>query len=382
MTTPRPDWPVLRRYDGDHLARIALPLGGIGTGTVSLGGRGDLRDWEVVNRPAKGFTPGWCFFALRVQPEGGKAVTRALEGPLDLSLFEGGSGSTAPNHGLPRFRSAAFEAAYPLGQVLLSDPDVPLDVCLQAFNPLIPGDADRSGLPLVVLRFVLTNRTDKPVSASVCGSLPNFIGNDGTTRAAKGNVNAFRRGGGLAGIFLRSEGVDPQGETWGTMALAALLPLPSQGRGPGGEATHRTAWASLSWGDTLLDFWDDFHGDGQLDEREPGGTDTPMASLAAPVEIGPNGAGAVTFLLTWHFPNRMTWSPGKGGTAAAPGGGCCAEGEACGKDGNPNWIGNHYATRFRDAWDVAVQTEAHLASLEADTVAFVRAFCDATCRTW
>ena len=33
-----PDWPVLKTYDQDHLARIALPLGGIGTGTVSLGG--------------------------------------------------------------------------------------------------------------------------------------------------------------------------------------------------------------------------------------------------------------------------------------------------------------------------------------------------------
>jgi len=47
-------WPVLKRYDSAHLRRVALPIGGIGTGTVSLGGRGDLRDWELMNRPAKG----------------------------------------------------------------------------------------------------------------------------------------------------------------------------------------------------------------------------------------------------------------------------------------------------------------------------------------
>jgi hypothetical protein len=103
-------WPVLTEYDQDHLARIALPLGGIGTGTVSLGGRGDLRDWEVMNRPAKGFTPAgsWRasapFFALHVRVEGGPTVTRCLEGPLEPFQYEGAHSSPAPNHGLPRFR--------------------------------------------------------------------------------------------------------------------------------------------------------------------------------------------------------------------------------------------------------------------------------------
>jgi len=51
------NWPILKRYDQNHLGRIVFPLGGIGTGTVSLGGRGDLRDWEIMNRAAKGFVP-------------------------------------------------------------------------------------------------------------------------------------------------------------------------------------------------------------------------------------------------------------------------------------------------------------------------------------
>src|SRR5512139_3955173 len=86
----RPDWPVLRTYDRDHVDKIALPLGGIGTGTVSLGGRGNLLDWEIMNRPAKGYTPfagqqTGPFFAVHVEGEG-TGFTRALEGPLPLHL--------------------------------------------------------------------------------------------------------------------------------------------------------------------------------------------------------------------------------------------------------------------------------------------------------
>ena len=62
-----PEWPVLNTYDQRHLLRAAMPIGGIGTGTISLGGRGDLRDWEVGNRPAKGFLPKNTFFCINVK---------------------------------------------------------------------------------------------------------------------------------------------------------------------------------------------------------------------------------------------------------------------------------------------------------------------------
>ena len=159
-----PAWPVLRAYRGEHLRRVAMPLGGIGTGTVSLGGRGNLRDWEIVNRPAKGFVPKVpvtrnmteprAFFAARVQAQDQPPVTRLLEGDLDPVDFEGTLGSPAPHHGLPRFAHASFHAAYPLAQLCLSDPDVPVALRLEAFNPLIPGRADDSGLPIAVFRWV------------------------------------------------------------------------------------------------------------------------------------------------------------------------------------------------------------------------------------
>jgi non-lysosomal glucosylceramidase len=351
-------WPILTRYDQDHLARIALPLGGIGTGTVSLGGRGNLHDWEIVNRPAKGFTPPNCFFALYVQPADGPAVTRALEGALHPH-YEGSSGSTAANHGLPRFRSCSFAAAYPFGQVILADPDVPLDVRIEAFNPLIPADAERSGIPVAILRFVLSNPTDRPIVAAVCGSLQNFIGTDGTAGAPSRNVNRFQRvegGAPLQGLALASEGVDPGAEQFGTMALATTA---REG------VTYRTAWAQLSWGNTLLDFWDDFSDDGALEERAAGDADAPVASLAAKLSIPARTTESITFLLSWHFPNRQSWTPGGSGAWLSLG--------AC-ENGAPT-IGNYYTTRYADAWDVAARTAAALPDLERQTLQFVEIFC-------
>ena len=218
-------WPILKRYDEQHLAKIALPLGGIGTGTVSLGGRGDLRDWEIMNRPAKGYVPTRGsfspFFAVFVREADGRTQTRGLEGPIDLSLYEESHGSKAINHGLPRFRGCTFAAAYPLGQVMLSDADMPVDVTLQAFNPLVPGDSEVSGIPVAILRYVLRNKTNQVLEASVCGSLPNFIGNDGSgqtkdwkgdlvTTGGKDNRNEYRQGRAVRGIFMSSEGVAPR----------------------------------------------------------------------------------------------------------------------------------------------------------------------------
>ncbi|MBM4038684.1 MAG: hypothetical protein FJ290_09230 [Planctomycetes bacterium] len=385
-----PSWPVLSTYAQSHLSRIALPLGGIGTGTVSLGGRGDLRDWEIVNRPAKGFSPRNTFFALwarsvsssgtRDAARGTQPVVRCLEGILPPEAYEGAAGATAPNHGLPRFRHCSVHAAYPFGQVLLSDPDVPLAVRIETFNPLIPGDPDRSGLPVAVLRFVLTNRTKQPVDAAVCGSVQNFIGSDGSSGKPLRNVNTFRKQGKLQGIFMASEGVNPAAEQWGSIALATLgASKVGFGVRPSGRTeyglkpalqtiTHRTAWAKLSWGDSLLDFWDDFSADGKLEDRDAEGVDDPTASLAVRLRIPARAERAVTFLLAWHFPNRMTWTPAKdvGSAGFSPSLSCC----------NPNRIGNYYATQYADAWDAASKAAAELPRLEADTLRFVQAFCD------
>lgn len=339
------DWPVLKKYDQEHTYKIALPVGGIGTGTVSLGGRGNLQDWEIMNRPAKGYNPGSgrnnsTFFTLFTEVDGKKDL-RLLEGPVPFYEYEGSSGAIATNHGLPRFNEVSFDAAYPFGQVNLKTPQVPIDVKIKSFNPLIPGDLDNSSIPMAVIDFELTNTTNKEVSFSVCGTMQNFIGEDGSEGLAIGNKNTYRTDPNFSGIFFSSEGVDKETDQWGEMALVSTSK---------GNVSYRTAWLPERWGSSVLDFWDDLILDGKLENRVDEVSNKPMASLAVSDVLPANAKKTVRFLVTWYFPNRTAWSSES--------------------------LINYYTTKYSGAWDVAEKAIPKLENLEDKTIEFVSSFCN------
>ena len=372
MQNDQSSWPVLTHYEEPNLQEIAFPLGGIGTGAFCLGGRADFRDFELFNCPDKGSKPPYTFFALRAQPPGKPAVTRVLEGALQPPYRGGGFGAGVPLAGLPRMSNVALDACYPFARYTLSDPDVPLTVHLEAFNPLIPLDIERSGLPVAVLRYVLVNSTDQPVQASVAGSLYNFIGYDSSGRKGQwsskpaepgqlqgGNINELRPAASdglpLSGLFMRSERVAAHTPQDGTMALVAL----------NREATWRRSWGPNHRNRHILSFWDDFSDDGRLDDMPDASTSPQgqgqIGSLAVGATVPPCGSATLTFLICLHFPHR---------TAAG-----------CGwdtLDAQGGWVGNYYATQYADAWDVAVQVAPQLNTLEADSLPFARAIAATT----
>ncbi len=348
LTGTSDGWPVVRRYSGAQLNRIKLPVGGIGTGCISFGGRGQLVDWELANRSAKGFTPPNSFFAVRVERPDGTAQTRLLERVLDDVEFEGPHGSLAPNHGLPRFRDATFSAAYPLGQVELSDPTFAVRATVQCFNPLIPQDADASGIPALFYRATITNPTDQPLAVSVCGSLSHLVGRRPGRPTAAGARFQLHESSERSILLGDAPGLDDADEAWGTMALACL---------DGPADSSRTQWERLSWGDSLLDFWDDFDGDGRLTDARTG-AHPPSGSLVRTQTVAPGESADFRFLISWHFPNRYGWihglpGQGAGDSRAAP------------------WVGNHYAGRYADAAAVVDQHAGDWDVLERRTVAFV-----------
>lgn len=345
-------WPVLKQYDEQHLFRVALPLGGIGTGTVSLGGRGELRDWEIMNVPAKQYSTVTTgnnapFFALYTRPTDGEAATTLLAGPLYPQEYLHYEGRPVNHHGMPRFEHASFKAAYPFGQVHLSDEKLPVKVTVKGFNPLVPADAEASGLPIAVLAYEVTNVTDRPVVATVCGSMRNFIGKDGSKFhtdwkgdfipvGVKENRNRFRDENGLRGIYFYSEGVDKNDPAYGTISLTTQAE---------GEVTYRTSSCADNWNNSILNFWDDFSADGKLTERNRQEDEDPMASLAVKKTIAPGCTETFSFFLTWSFPNRKAWSQ--------------------------TVVGNYYCLQYPDAWEAAQKIVPRLPELEKETLLFV-----------
>src|SRR5918995_3094360 len=348
---------------GEALRAVAMPLGGIGTGTVALAGDGSLRQWQTHNQINHSACVPHSFFAVWARPHrpSTEPVARVLQ---SASLYDH-DGPVAPpptsnDHVVPRaarrllqklpgVATTEFTGEYPIAEVRYLDDALPLDVTMEAFSPFIPLDADDSGLPAMVFNLTVSNPTEQRMQASLAASLQNAVGWDGVapifdTRCLRygGNTNGLVRTASATAITMGSARLAEDDATSGTMALTALTP----------NAAALTQWADLRA------FWDDVADDGQFvapaDTSPSAAGRTWNGALAVPFRLEPGESRTVTFVLAWHFPNRyVNWSQRP--FFDFP------------DEKSKLWLGNRYAVRFRSALDVANHLEANLPRLTAQT---------------
>lgn len=334
----------------------AFPLGGIGTGNVSLGARGELRDWEIFNRPAKGTMLPNSFFALRVQETGKGPITRVLEASLQPPFLGSHGYHPISAAGLPRLSGAEMQGEYPLAKIGFQDETLPVQVELEAFTPMIPLNPEDSGLPCVILTYTVTNCSDQDIDLTLVGSLTNPVG--GIHYDAFGNLvpakpdeavqtrNDFRESSRIKGLFFHSDQIPDEDLRAGNLSLVALHP----------NLTFKSAWLRAGWYDYLREFWDDLDSDGTLTDlgyEDASRNGLPDAgSLGCLDQLNPGETRAYTFLLCWYFPNRRnSWD------------------YACDAP-DKTLIRNQYATRFSSSWDVAAYVASNLARLREETQQF------------
>jgi non-lysosomal glucosylceramidase len=346
-----------RVFSGGQLKMLAFPLGGVGAGSLALGGRGQLRDWEIFNRPNKGFSPQYAFPSIWIKTGNAKPVTRVLEARI-LPPYEGQDGlGSANSPGLSRIATAEFTAQYPLAHISFKDASLPVKVELDAFSPFIPHDPDASGLPVAIMRYRVSNPAASGAEVAIAFSIDNPVKAPVITGAAQAvedsRVNEHRTSNGLEGLLMTNPSLSEGDPMHGAFALAVVT-------GQNARTTYWRGWPKGRWWNSPMLFWDAFSQDGQL-LNEPASRSA-VGALCQQKSIPAGGSAEFTFLLAWHFPNRTP--------------------DWCGWDspaGEGNTIiGNYYATRFPDAWAAAAYTAANLTSLEERTRTFINAFASST----
>jgi uncharacterized protein (DUF608 family) len=311
----------------DERLPSGVPLGGLGAGKVELftdGTFGNLtlnNNWE---RPIPEL-PG-SFFALRARS--GKADTARV-----LALRS--------HYGFPSVSGVRYQGLFPKAQLRFSDPDLPLDVSLLAYSPLVPQNVKDSSLPAAGFTFTLSNPGSAPVEATLAFSWENALGRGGNGRAEwndrTGNVQAAHSVEGRMGILFSTDQkqTGPRQNSIGQYALLAeadegrVIPLPYWNAAGDGE-----------------DFWKSFTGKipfGDFAAAQAGreGSVHPAGAVGVTVRIPPDGSAQVHFVLGWHMPSLVTTD---------------------GKD-----HGHAYAGDFPDAWSAASYAAQNREKLLAGT---------------
>jgi len=319
-----------REFTGKALMTIAFPIGGLGTGNITLGGRGEIRELEIFNRPDKGRYPDFTFFSIWAREEGKQPVAKILERRL-FSPYVAWMG--IPRNQLPgvsRFEEVIFKGEYPFAYLQFEDEEVPAEVKLEAYNPFIPLSPEKSGIPAAFFYWKIKNTKASPVSVSLAFSMLNPIKavDESNQKNYGKNLNQYIDDGKFRGIKMTSNRGKEDDIESGSIAFSTSEK----------EVDVQTRWYRGGWWDNAHIFWDDFSDDGRLtsltdSEESPEGR-SDVATLLVHIELKPGEEKIVPFYLTWYFPNRENyWN---------------REQEVKGKR-----FKNYYASEFQDAWDVA-----------------------------
>ncbi len=355
-----------RSYSGENATQVAMPLGGIGAGSICLNGYGGLQDFALRTRPEttalpEGFTsasPEAAFAVLHIK--GDTTVTKLIEGPFPVfKIFDQGLQGQGLRRGgfegFPRFAKCTFKGEYPFGEAHLTDPAVPLEVKLLGWNPFIPLDEKNSGIPCVVLEYSLHNTSARPVEYEFSYHLSHLAPGCKPDQAA--SLNTVIPG---KGVFLHNA-EEPHAESFGGATLTVIGEAPRiKGmwrRSPGWEFDSLSAL----WREVATGAFTSNDGSNSVDTAGRNGASILLAGRLAPGE-----SRTYPILITWHFPNCYLHDGGTGATPQFNGPVGC---RTMADQAAPLWR-PFYATVWDDAREVALSMETAYASLRERTMKF------------
>ncbi|MDA2929534.1 non-lysosomal glucosylceramidase [Acidobacteria bacterium AH-259-O06] len=358
-------------FEGDFLNMVAFPLGGIGAGCISLSGTGKLIDWEIFNKPNKGYQPRYTFLSVWAKPERRAPVFKVLEGqlrerldgPMYLApgmwyLGNGGGPQQTQAAGLPRMRECRFEGRFPFARVHLKDESFPLGVTVEGWSPFIPGNDRESSLPVAILNVSLRNVTSESTQVSLGINLQNRAGNHNEMIREPGFYCLYLHDGSEGGnaMFIATpERVTTWETNWPDQPIFTVLEhfarsFAAEGKftnqapaiGPDQKAErHRGAPTK------------------ECNDKADSSCNDKVGSLGVQFVLAPGESRNIPLVIGWYFPIFSE-----------------AEAGELGKDVK-SWK-NYYATQWPSGLEVARHVVGNLKRLEAETRRFQTAFFSST----
>lgn len=385
---------VGRTWRGAALRHIAMPLGGIGTGQVSICGDGSLRQWEIFNQANHlAFVPD-SFFAISAstgdagEPAGVVRILQSREvadlPPSDTPLVNDDAIPDEQRALLRRFSGVertSFTGAYSFARVTYEDSDLPVEVSLEAYSPFVPTDVEASELPAVIFTVRLRNTSDRPARGGLGATLKNVVGWDGVQPIRGnfcpllgGNVNRVVRADGATSLVLDNPSLPPDHPGYGQMALTHL----------GAGARPAPRWSDAGEFIRGLNAFNAAErpsagGQGQRHDAVQPRYSAEVPSVAGatwngglqvPYNLEPGETTEIPIVLSWSFPNNYV----KFGQAGHHNDNAFRKSRL--------WLGNAYATRFQTALDVVDYIVENRAHLETASRAWSDALLSSTLPTW
>lgn len=320
-----------------------IPLGGLGAGCVELGSDAFFRNITINNNR----TPGTripvseaSFFALRIETET-RTYARLLQRRLVSASAEGLAA-------LPRLHPHEYEwqGVYPVAHYALKDPRCPATIAWGAFSPIIPFDLEASTLPAFFASVHCANSTGEPMRVSVAFNWENLCGRTATCLPMRPaaivplSIEEWEEAAALQG----NRPLDEEKEVFHTLPCNALVFEMEDGEEENADGQHCLSVryrpddevSVLSWdhgdAESCRMFWRVFSEQGRLMPFVPGERGETSGAVCVSFLLQPGEGRRIDYQLSWYCPRFQVHGVN---------------------------LGNHYATRFSNAAEVARQTLRH-----------------------
>lgn len=284
-------------------ASQGVPLGGMGSGSISRGFRGEFKHWQII--------PGSCEtspvmanqFSIFISRDGGNKKYSSVLAPGQHEGLQkkGDLGISSWDWNLTGQHST-YHALFPRAWTVYDgEPDPDLKISCRQISPFIPHDYRESSLPTAVFVYTLVNTGRERAKVSLLMTWANSIG--GVSHHSGGHINEpFIGDDGVSGVLLHHKTAKDNPPV--TFAIAAcetqnvtVTVLPSFGLSGENYVTAQGMWSTMVQ-------------DGHF-EREnfnagpsmPSSVgETLCAAVSATTWVEPHGRCTVVFALAWSSP--------------------------------------------------------------------------------